>query len=164
MRKAGLIISIFLLNIYSYTKNYCLYILKNNKNLNLSQAMKISNLILKYSDNYEIDPEIILSIMKQESNFNHKEISNKGAIGVMQLMPSTAKELGVNPYVLGENIKGGVIYYSRLYKKYNNHVKALAAYNAGEGRLKYEKWKNINETRNYVVKVGKEYIRFKKKM
>ncbi|HPT42091.1 MAG TPA: lytic transglycosylase domain-containing protein, partial [Candidatus Gastranaerophilaceae bacterium] len=84
------------------------------------------------------------------------------AVRVFQLMPSTAKRLGVNPYYLSDNIKGGLMYYKRLYNMFGSTELALAAYNAGPGAVKrYKKVPPIGETRSFVSKIMKEYNRQK---
>ena len=96
----------------------------------------ISMLILptslhKAKNNDIITAKLINAIIKVESNFNHKAVSNKGAIGLMQLMPDTAKELGVDPWDANQNIQGGTKYLKQQFYKYQDWEKALAAYNAG---------------------------------
>ena len=97
--------------------------------------------------------------MDQESSFNHKTISHAGAIGVMQLMPDTARGLGVNPYNTSQNIEGGAKYLKEMLGQFNGDVaKALAAYNAGPGAVKkYGGIPPYKETQNYVNKIMKEY-------
>lgn len=125
---------------------------------------KYNSLILKYAKNYDIDPNLIKAIIRQESQFNPNAESrikknNKwvsGAQGLMQLMPDTAKQQGVNnPFDPEENIKGGVKYFKSLLDRYNGNVeKALAAYNWGLGNLDK---KGLNEapkeTKEFIPKV-----------
>jgi soluble lytic murein transglycosylase-like protein len=105
------------------------------------QAAKVSedivkDTIVKQSLEMNIDPALALSIAKKESGFRHELRSPHGAVGVFQLLPSTAKRLGYNPYYLSENIKAGLTYYKMMYKMFGSTELALAAYNAGPGNVK----------------------------
>lgn len=147
--------------------------------LKVSYPEKYQSYVEKYADEYEIEKELIYAIIKAESNFKEKVISNKDAIGLMQLLESTAKDVakGMNENVTKEelleadiNIKLGTKYISTLINKYDNVELALAAYNAGIGNV--DKWieegilnedgtniENIpyKETNNYVRKVIRNY-------
>lgn len=111
-----------------------------------------------------LDPAIALSIARTESGFNHKARSNHGAVGVFQLMPSTARRMGLNPYSLDDNIKGGIMYYKSMYKMFGSVELALAAYNAGPGNVKRynNKIPPFAETKNFVSKITKDYNNYKK--
>lgn len=108
-----------------------------------------------------LDPDLLRSIIKKESAFNPDARSGVGAIGLMQLMPATAREMGVfnptNPY---QNVKGGAKYISKMMKTFGGNIqKALAAYNAGPRNVqKYGGVPPFGETRNYVKAVLKDYL------
>jgi soluble lytic murein transglycosylase-like protein len=109
-------------------------------------------------------PEFVKSVAAVESAYRTTAVSPKGAIGLMQLMPGTAKDLGVNPHVPEENADGGTRYLKELLMKYANHPDgvrlALAAYNAGPGAVdKYGKRiPPYRETQQYVEKVIRRYM------
>jgi hypothetical protein len=109
---------------------------------------------------YHLDPDLVNSVIHAESGFNAHAVSPKGARGLMQLMPSTANQLGVNDAFNPEaNVTGGSRYLRELLERYNfDLVKALAAYNAGPGRVEqYRGVPPFRETRAYVARVVHEY-------
>lgn len=122
-------------------------------------AMKASAfdaLIEKYASLHQVEASIVKAIMATESAFNPAALSRAGAIGLMQLMPMTARELGVNPFVPEQNIEGGVRYFSQLMKMFGNLELALVAYNGGPGYAqRYARGQAAlyGETRDYVRKV-----------
>jgi soluble lytic murein transglycosylase-like protein len=112
---------------------------------------------------YDIDPAFVRAVIHAESHFNPHAISKQGAQGLMQLMPATARELGVkNSFIAQQNIKGGVKHLARLLRKYKGDNKlASAAYNAGEGAVKrHGGIPPYKETEVYVERVGILYKRY----
>lgn len=131
-------------------------------NANQHSVSTVKESIVKHSIELGVDPALALSIAKSESGFRHEARSRGGAVGVFQLMPSTAKRLGVNPYYLSDNIKGGIMYYKRLYNMFGSTELALAAYNAGPGIVKrYNRVPPIGETKRFVSNIMSEYSRLK---
>jgi len=109
-----------------------------------------------------VDPAITLSIAKTESGFRQEARSAHGAVGVFQLMPSTARRMGLNAYSLDDNIKGGVMYYKSMYKMFGSVELALAAYNAGPGNVKkYRAVPPFSETKRFVAKIMTDYRHYK---
>jgi len=113
--------------------------------------------IVKYARDMGMDPALALSIAKLESNFNPAQKSKYGAIGLFQLMPDTARRLGVNPWYVNENIQGGIMYYKMMYKMYGSMDLALAAYNAGPGNVKkYNGIPPFKETHAFIKRIKTE--------
>lgn len=125
---------------------------------NQHSVSTVKESIVKQSLELGIDPALALSIAKSESGFRHEARSRGGAVGVFQLMPSTAKRLGVNPYYLSGNIKGGLMYYKKMYSLFGSTELALAAYNAGPKIVKqYNKVPPFRETKRFVSTIMNEY-------
>lgn len=126
----------------------------------LETPKSMDEIFAKAAAEYNVPVDLLKAIGKAESDFNPKAVSKAGAQGVMQLMPATAKELGVtDSFDAEQNIMGGAKYISGMLRKYNGDTKlALAAYNAGSGNVKkYGGIPPFKETQNYVKKVMKYF-------
>lgn len=122
--------------------------------------------IKKVAKRYGVDHRLIKAIIHTESNFDHRAVSHRGAQGLMQLMPATARELKVaNPFNPRENIDGGTRYFKKMLNRFNNDlILSLAAYNAGPTLVKKVGGvPRIQETRRYVNKVLKYYRMYKER-
>ena len=123
-----------------------------------ASASAFDSLVIEHATRQALRPELVRAVIQVESGFNPHAVSAKGAMGLMQLMPATARSLGVrNAYDPAENIRGGTTYLRRLLDRYDgNEELALAAYNAGAGAVdRYGKQvPAYRETRDYVKKVS----------
>jgi len=119
----------------------------------------LGHIIDNASKRYGVDPFLVRAVIKAESDFDVYSTSSKGAMGLMQLMPETAKELGVkNPYAPFENIMGGTRYLKGLLDRYKGDITlALAAYNWGMAHVERNPEKLPQETRSYIIRVNKYY-------
>ena len=109
---------------------------------------------------HHVDPSLVRSVVKVESNFNPNAVSRKGAMGLMQLMPSTARSLNVsNPFDPTQNVDAGVRHLKKLLDSYNGDVRlSLAAYNAGSGAVARSAGvPHFRETQNYVRRITNLY-------
>ena len=116
---------------------------------------KYDILIAAAAEKYEIDPALLKGLIKAESNFNKTARSREGALGLVQLMPSTARSMGVNPLDPKEAIEGGAKYLSQMLNRYDGNTEmALAAYNAGPGNVdRYRGIPPFRETVLYIKRV-----------
>jgi soluble lytic murein transglycosylase-like protein len=120
----------------------------------------VRDLVADAAKRYEVSPALVDSVIQVESNYNPFAVSPKGAQGLMQLMPATARRFGVrDSFDPKDNIEGGVKYLKFLQETFKDDRLAIAAYNAGEGAV--QKYKNnvppYPETVNYVAQVGRKY-------
>lgn len=116
--------------------------------------MNLLDFAVKEANAAGVDPELILKMIQAESSGNHNAVSNKGARGIMQLMPGTAKDMGVDIHDPHDNIRGGVRYFAQQMQRFNDPHLALAAYNAGPANVvKHGGIPPFPETQNYVNKI-----------
>ena len=118
----------------------------------------LGTLIDHYADRFQLDSALVKAVIKVESDFNPKVVSNKGAQGLMQLMPATAHEMGVSdPFDPGQSIYGGTYYLRKMLNTFDSNLDyALAAYNAGPSAVqRYGGIPPYDETQNYVRRVKK---------
>jgi soluble lytic murein transglycosylase-like protein len=125
---------------------------------------QVEDLIRQLAPAHDLDSELICRQCEAESGFRQEAVSRCGALGLMQLMPATAKELHVNPEIWTENVEGGIRFMARMMFRFGNDpAKALAAYNCGPGRLAGLlevfglEWREHlpDETKNYLDKILK---------
>ena len=121
------------------------------------QRDSIRQMVSSSAKRQGVDPKLAMAVAKAESNFNSQVVSEVGAQGIMQLMPDTAKALGVNPQDTKENIEGGVAYLRQMLLQFQGDpAKAIAAYNAGPGAVEsYGGIPPYSETQEYVKRVLK---------
>ena len=128
----------------------------------LANRQKIEEMIREVSARYRVDPALVRAVIQTESNYNSSAVSRKGALGLMQLVPGTARQMGINNALdPKQNIDGGVRYLHSLLERYNGDLdRALAAYNAGPGAVDRARGIPGNrETREYIQKVTDSYYR-----
>ena len=166
-------ILIFELQIIGINNNISKLEIKQKNITNISVEDKFIDFIIeKYSQEYNIDKNLIKAISIVESGSKHYKNGSQdvktsigGAIGIMQLMPQTAKSMGVNPYSLDENIKGAVKYLSYLDKKFNGDLdKIICAYNIGESHvikygIPYGSMRYVNIVKKEKAKLDDKNIR-----
>ncbi|HPQ52296.1 MAG TPA: lytic transglycosylase domain-containing protein [Spirochaetota bacterium] len=123
---------------------------------------EIQTMAREYANANRVPAGLVNAIIETESSYNPSAVSPRGAMGLMQLMPATARQLGVeNPFMPEENVRGGVQLIRQLLDRYNgDYRKALAAYNAGEGAVdRHNGVPPYSETQNYVNRVIDSYQR-----
>jgi len=123
---------------------------------------RLDRIVRAAAERHKVDPALVKAVISTESGWNPRAVSNKGAVGLMQLIPGTAQRYGVgNPYDPAQNVEGGTTYLKWLLDRYDGDLtKSLAAYNAGEGSV--DRWGGVPaypETRHYVQKVTDTYFR-----
>ena len=150
-----------------YTGGECVRIMKETKRSAASAAkptpaksgsmvVSFDDIISRYSSHYDLDESLVRAVIKAESNYNPQARSNKGAQGLMQLIPETARDMQVSdPFDPEDNIRGGSRYLRLMLDEFGGNVElALAAYNAGPNAVKrFGGIPPYQETQNYVVKV-----------
>ncbi len=146
------------------SNNYRLYMKTRQRSNNFKGYNNVlyRKIILKASNKYKVSSRLIEAVIKAESGFNDEAVSDKGAEGLMQLMPGTQRQLNVmKPFNPSQNISGGTEYLKSLIVRYNGNLPlALAAYNAGSKAVKkYGGIPPYSETRDYVNEVMKYYRR-----
>jgi soluble lytic murein transglycosylase-like protein len=126
----------------------------------IGQPVDLNELVNAASGTYRLDPDLVNSVIRAESGFNVRAVSPKGARGLMQLMPQTASELGVqNAFDPRANVEGGTRYLRELLERYDfDLIKALAAYNAGPQRVEqYGGVPPYYETKAYVARIVRDF-------
>jgi len=127
---------------------------------NEGEPQQLETLITHFAQKFRLDRSLVKAVIKAESDFDPRVVSSRGAQGLMQLMPETAREVGVtNPFDPSESIYGGSLYLRKMLDSFDQNLDyALAAYNAGPGAVrKYGGIPPYEETQNYVRKVKQYY-------
>jgi soluble lytic murein transglycosylase-like protein len=122
----------------------------------------VEKLVREAAERHQVDPALVRAVIETESNWNPGAVSRKGALGLMQLIPTTAQRFGVNDvFSPKQNVEAGVSYLKTLLERYNGNLDlALAAYNAGEGAVdRAHGVPSYRETKNYVQRVQEAYFR-----
>lgn len=129
-----------------------------NEDVPLNAPAQYRDMIYEAAKQYDLDPLYLQEMIRAESDFNPRSHSSAGAMGLTQMIPSTAKAMGVtDPWNPRQSIFGGARYLSQMLKRYKgDYSLALSAYNAGPGRVdKIWRVPNIRETQNYVSKINR---------
>lgn len=133
---------------------------KRPTDLNVNHPVDLNEVVVSASGTYRLDPDLVNSVIRAESGFNVRAVSPKGAQGLMQLMPQTASQLGVqNAFDPQANVEGGTRYLRELLERYNfDLITALAAYNAGPQRVEqYGGVPPYYETKAYVARIVRDF-------
>jgi soluble lytic murein transglycosylase-like protein len=133
---------------------------KHPTHLNVNHPVDLNEVVESASGTYRLDPDLVNSVIRAESGFNVRAVSPKGAQGLMQLMPQTASQLGVqNAFDPQANVEGGTRYLRELLERYDfDLIKALAAYNAGPQRVEqYGGVPPYYETKAYVARIVRDF-------
>lgn len=132
--------------------------------LNTAYAKDVENVkqnIITQAKAMNVDPAIVLSIAKTESGFNQAARGAGGHVGVFQLSNATAKTMGINPYNLDENIKGGILYYKNMYDMFGSMELAVAAFNSGPVMVKKCNNTIPKHSQHFVTKIMSDYKNYK---
>lgn len=122
---------------------------------------EVKQAIIKKAKEMGVEPAIVLSIAKTESSFRQEAMGASGTVGVFQLLPSTAKNMGLNAYDLDDNIKGGIQYYKNMYQKFGSMELAVASYNTGPEAIKRNNYKVPKHAQYFVNKIMADYRYYK---
>jgi soluble lytic murein transglycosylase-like protein len=139
------------------------FILSKNKKISNNVAENFALNIVRYSNFYQVDPKLITALICRESRFNKNAVSRSGAMGLGQLLPQTAKDVGVSdPFDPEQNIRGTVAYFRKMLDRFPNHPKkidmALASYRIGYGIVKiYQDVPPLPEVKKFIESIKKLY-------
>ena len=126
-----------------------------------SNTEEVKQNIIKQAKEMGVEPAIVLSIAKTESGFNQSAYGAGGHIGVFQFSHSTAKHLGLDPYKLDDNIKGGITYYKNMYDRFGSMELAVAAYNSGPEAVKRSGNTVPKHSQRFVTRIMTDYQSYK---
>ena len=124
-------------------------------------TQEVKQNIIKQAKEMGVEPEIVLSIAKAESGFRQEAKGAGGHIGVFQLSGTTAKNMGIDPYNLDDNIKGGITYYKNMYNKFGSMELAVAAYNVGPDAIVRNKNVVPACSKPFVTRIMNDYNKYK---
>lgn len=146
--------------LFDQVRRIHLYVRQVNPTLTSEEALDITYQIILSARKYGLDPFLAASLAGVESRFERRAVSHRGALGIMQLMPETARSLGVeDPFDPLQNIDAGVRYLAQLLEKYDGDISlAIAAYNAGPSRVDV-RIPPYRETERHVERVTTAYVR-----
>ena len=130
-------------------------------NVFAANTEEVKQNIITQAKSMGVEPAVVLSIAKTESGFNQSAKSASGHIGVFQLSHSTAKHMGLNPYDLNDNIKGGITYYKNMFEKFGSMELAIAAYNSGPEAIKRNNNTIPKHSQKFVDKIMADYKYYK---